>query len=356
MSDFNAKFYPPNSAESEPVVVRIADDRLVFINDHAEREVPFDQLALSLGGHEGKRLVLADTRGGGTVVCADLKLLDALQKESHAASLTPQIQQVRKNIADLPKREGKTWAIFLAIIAVLGIAIYSGVDMMTGFIIRQIPPSAEKSLGDIVLSGYRDKHKLEEKGPDFDRVRRIVSRLTKQLPDNKYDFKVYVEQSSDVNAFAMPGGNVVVLSGLLRKASDNNEVAGVLGHEIGHVVHRHTLKSALHKIGLLGCFKLVFQGVGVDQLEWLGGLIDLDSLRFGREQENEADTTGVKLMHQADYDPNGLVHFFQKLEKTEDSAANLKMLEILSTHPCTPERIAHIKKQIEQLPTGTRGK
>lgn len=179
-------------------------------------------------------------------------------------------------------------------------------------------------------------------------MERIGKRLAAQLKNSPYDLHFSVEPSPEVNAFAVPGGNIVVLSRLLDEAKDDDEIAGVLAHEIGHVIGRHFLRSALHRAGIWVCLRAILGEQGRDAAMMLSNFVDLDALRYGRAQATAADATAVKLTWQADYNPEGLISFFERLAKKEGSS-HIKVLEFFSSHPMTSERIDNIRKEIVKL-------
>lgn len=355
MTEFRGNLYHKDSTDCLSVTMEVADRELVLRCDGTEvNRVPLERIQLSAGGFDGKRLFISDTGSGITVISDNVSILNELEG---VEALKGSVKEVRGHLADVPRKERRAWGILVGVLVALGIGIYMSVDAFVALAAKHIPPSLEKQLGKLVMSSYKSKNKLQSTGPEVERAKKIVDRLTKQLKNNPYEFEVWVEPSEDVNAFAVPGGNVVVLSGLLKNAKTDHEIAGVLGHEIGHVIGRHSLKSALHKAGLIACLTIIFQGQGADQAVWLSSLIDLESLQFGRHQEEEADTTGIELAYKADYDPNGLIAFFERVQKLEGSTTkilNNKALEILSTHPYTPDRIARIKKEIARVKSATK--
>ena len=120
-----------------------------------------------------------------------------------------------------------------------------------------------------------------------------------------------VVKSDVVNAFALPGGYVVVFTGLMKKAESGEEVAGVLSHELNHVLQRHGLERIVKNLGLMTVAAIVFgnqQGL-VGMMKQLG--VELFTLKFGREQETEADLTGLQLLQRAKIDPSGMITVFR---------------------------------------------
>jgi predicted Zn-dependent protease len=283
-----------------------------------------------------------------TLVCDEPGLLDALARADTAGMLSRQVEAARHAARHVGRRELITWAAAggLAVLAVW--LLVAGVDALVTLAIDRIPPSLEQQLGDFILADYKKKHRLSTTSPEAQRVEQIGKRLAAQLKSSPYDINFSVEQSTEVNAFAVPGGNIVVLSQLLDEANNDDEIAGVLAHEIGHVIGRHSLRAALHTAGIWVCLRAIFGEQGRDAAMMLSNFVDLDALRYGRAQETAADVTAVKLSAQADYNPEGLITFFARLRKKEGSG-DIKVMEFFSSHPMTSERIDNIRKEIAKL-------
>src|ERR1700680_2489714 len=180
-----------------------------------------------------------------------------------------------------------------------------------------------------------------------------IARLTSR---RDLDWQFFVVDSKEVNAFAVPGGFVYVNRGLIERADQMDELAGVLGHEIGHVVRRHTVKQMEKAQGAnigvtLAC---VLTGVCNNQaagaaINVLGGAV---FARFSRQDEAEADQEGFKNVGRAGVSPVGMVTMFQKLleeRKSHPGAVESMFL----THPLEEDRIAAVQAQINQLPPST---
>jgi beta-barrel assembly-enhancing protease len=160
-----------------------------------------------------------------------------------------------------------------------------------------------------------------------------------------------------VNAFAAPGGRIVLTRGLLNEASEPSELTGVLAHELGHVYHLHPEAQLVRFAGLQIITSAISGGAGSDVITSAAGLATI--LRYTREAEAEADSFARDVMGKASVDPMGLKHFFEKIMKLEGSkpvAANEKpsaldkIGNVFSTHPGTEDRI----KQIQPLPAGQK--
>jgi predicted Zn-dependent protease len=141
-----------------------------------------------------------------------------------------------------------------------------------------------------------------------------------------------------VNAFAVPGAQIGVLSGLIEHAESGDEVAGVLAHEIGHVVHRHPTVGMLRQMGLAATVQLLLGGSGTGVQDAAGFGQTLLTLSYGRGAEAEADATALEILGKAGLDGHGLNRFFVRLQKEGDVETSTPSL--LLTHPPTAERLA----------------
>jgi beta-barrel assembly-enhancing protease len=160
-----------------------------------------------------------------------------------------------------------------------------------------------------------------------------------------------VADDETVNAFATPGGHLYLFTGLLLAADDEAEVAGVLAHEAGHVVARHSARAMVDMYGLqmLGALAL---GENPGLLKQLAANITATGLLLAhsREAEHEADVYGVKYAAKAGYDPRGISRFFKKLQAKQGKTP--RALVWLSTHPATQDRINHVEELIHEKNLG----
>jgi len=184
--------------------------------------------------------------------------------------------------------------------------------------------------------------------------------LLRVMGPQPFEYDFYVIQDDELNAFAMPAGNVYVHTGLISKARNVAELVGVMGHEIGHVYHRHVANNyrrqrntgIAHQLGVITA-GVLGGGAAAQAVNMLGGIGAMAYLnQFGRDAEREADAFAVQTVPKAGYDPHGITSFFQTLiDEYGDSGSSF-----LSSHPATKERIANTRALIraQDLPPGLR--
>jgi predicted Zn-dependent protease len=185
-------------------------------------------------------------------------------------------------------------------------------------------------------------------------VKTIGERLAQQSAPAgspyRFSFHLLADRRT-VNAFALPGGPVFVTEGLLGLLETEGEVAAVLGHEVAHVLARHSSEHlAKQKLtqGLIGAAVVGTGDYGTAQIGRLVG--NIINMRYGRDDEIEADVLGVRFISEAGYDPRGMVRVMQALER---AAGGARQPEMLSTHPSPVNRIARIEQEIgKRFPGG----
>ncbi len=183
-------------------------------------------------------------------------------------------------------------------------------------------------------------------------VNRVGQNLVRNS-DAKVPFTIKVIDSEEVNAFALPGGFFFVNSGLILKADNEAELAGVMAHEIAHVAARHGTRQATRgEIANLATIPLIFMGgwtgYGIQQAASI--LVPVGFLKFSRGFESEADMLGLEYMYKAGYDPTAFVDFFEKIETLEKRKPGT-MAKVFSTHPMTDDRIRSAQKNIQEILT-----
>jgi predicted Zn-dependent protease len=229
---------------------------------------------------------------------------------------------------------------------------------------KQFLMLSEKQVENMSVQAYaqslqeaNSKKKLNTDSAQVQRVKTISNRLIAQAPifrpdASQWKWEVNVEDNDQVNAYCMPGGKIMVYSGLIEKLNaTDDELAAVIGHEISHALREHGRErmsiAAVQQVGLVGLAALASTskspnaaGAGV-QAAALGSNLFF-AMPNGREQEREADRIGLELSARAGYNPNAAVTLWQKMSAQGGS----KPPEFLSTHPSNENRIADLKSLI----------
>jgi len=202
----------------------------------------------------------------------------------------------------------------------------------------------EVRIGKEVSLEVEKAYKLDPNPAHQQRVQLIGQRLLTVAKVEPYEYTFKVLDSDEVNAFALPGGPIYVMRGLLEMVSDDDELACVLGHELAHINRRHAAKQVTRGTWASILIALGTQGKARDVAEISAALLQL---KYSRNQEYEADRLGIEYAYKAGYDPNGMIRFFQKL-LAKRKEGDKGILANLRTHPLTENRIWRARQHIEK--------
>jgi len=205
----------------------------------------------------------------------------------------------------------------------------------------------EVSLGRGMDKQIRSEMKLLRNPQEQARLDKIGARiaLVSDRQDLKYHFNIVDDK--EFNAFAIPGGNVYVNSGLIQAANDD-ELAAVVGHEVGHIAARHSVKRLQAVLGYQLIAAIALGASGQAQvLQAVDVVFNVVVLGYGRKDEFLADKLGIKYAHAAGFNPYGMITFFQKLQK-EAKSTNFNLV-FLSSHPPIEDRIRQAEDEYARL-------
>ena len=186
-------------------------------------------------------------------------------------------------------------------------------------------------------------------------VDKVGKRLAAVAPGAKYPYQFKVVNTSDINAFALPGGYLYVNRGLIEATKNEGQLAGVMAHEMAHAALRHGTSQASKAylaqagLGLLGGLAGKNDRSAQQKIATVGGFgLNTLFLKFSRSDEEQADITGAQMMAAAGYDPGDMVDFFQVLG-AEQSRNPSKVQQFFSSHPAPADRAARIEEEIAAL-------
>jgi len=213
-------------------------------------------------------------------------------------------------------------------------------------------PKEELALGEKSYKEALSEAKVITGTKDANRIRDIGMRIAKVANRNDFNWEFNLVDSEDVNAFCLPGGKVVVYTGILRIAQNDDQLATVISHEIAHALARHgaervsgsMVQQGLQVVGniVLGATAPQYQNV-FNQTYGIGSQVGV-MLPYGRMQESEADEIGIYLMADAGYNINESLKFWENMSKGKEGGS-----DFLSTHPSSTTRINDLKIIISKL-------
>lgn len=209
--------------------------------------------------------------------------------------------------------------------AAVSVVVVIGLTMLPSVVARMIPRSVEARMGSLMVGDFGDRACTAPAGSAA--LKTLATRM-----GMKDDVDLRVVDVPMVNAVTLPGGHVVLFSGLLRQASSPDEVAGVLAHELGHVENRDVLESLVRQLGL----SVVLGGLDGNVGGYTNALL---SASYSRGAEARADGFAIDALAQAQVSPKPTAAFFQRLSKTEIKAEGAgALLGYMASHPMSSER------------------
>jgi beta-barrel assembly-enhancing protease len=358
------RFGPGLPSTGRAAQVRVQGEHLhITVEGHTE-VVPCAQCTAAVGGFNHDQLQLqwaepvsqvqqALIPANGADQAALLQALNALP-----AHLMPSLSRWRGSTS----RQRWVWRTVLGSLAALGLAALLLVwqhDRALNWLTWQIPREVETRVAEGLVAQLRRERTLLDQGQAVDTMRKIGDRLT---AGSAYRYQWYVLDDKSVNAFAMPGGVIVVHSGLLQKAASADELAGVLAHEVQHVEMRHSLRNMVNQAGLAAAMLVVLGDVNSVLL-----LVahQAGAQYFSRGMESEADMAGVKLLRERKFLTQPMVSMFEKLQDSHERESHTQPSEKkadqngkdegdalgwLASHPQVQERIRAIQAYVAANP------
>lgn len=304
--------------------------------------VPLAQVTVAVGGFNDTvwRFEWSDAQGRWAATLDDPGVQQALLAQPPAALAPGLVAAGQKQRRARTRQQLGLGALGLwfALPALLLIALLWNASSLTSWVAGQVPLKTEQKLGEAVWKAQKSQLRLIENTAANAAVATLGAQLTQ---GSRYSYRWFVARDSSINAFAIPGGVVVVHSGLIEAARSPEELAGVLAHEVQHIEQRHSLRAMAQSLGTMAALGLVFGDVsGLAQIA-----ASLSSLSYSRDAEREADAKGLAALKAAAIDPAGMVRMFETLGKEGEGLAPPALL---SSHPATTERIARLKSAIAE--------
>ena len=293
---------------------------------------PLAEVRQTQGFYAGEEVRLE--RGGElaeALLVRDLGFLTALRAAAPEAAAA---------FHDPGRRRYRVGLTVLAGVAAVGLAIglyFWGIPALATVLAARVPVSWEVSLGNAAMAELAPVASRCIDREQQGRIDAITETLVKTLPESRYPFRVIVANNPTVNALATPGGSIVVFRGLLERTENAEELAGVLAHEIQHVMHRHSTKAILRQASAGVLMTALVGDVSAVVAFGLQSARTLGDLRYSRQAELEADRDGARMLHAAAVDPAGMVSFFQAMQKEEGTPRTAT--RYLSTHPAAADRL-----------------
>ena len=254
------------------------------------------------------------------------------------------------------RKRGKIFPKFSAILAV----VFSLSIVFPPLSASAMTTQEERELGEKVLQEVRKAWPMVQDPGPREYVALIGKRILATMETQPFDYEFYVLNTTDINAFAVPGGKVFFNSGLITTVENEDELAGVMAHEIGHVVARHIARQSEQSTKLaLATLGALLAGIflGPQAAAAIGMTTQAASatamLKYSRDNEEESDYLGLKFMERAGYDPKAMVTMMKKLRRFSGPAGSDPPTYLLS-HPAVEQRMDNLEIQMLNLPSEGR--
>jgi predicted Zn-dependent protease len=214
------------------------------------------------------------------------------------------------------------------------------IDWLKIFKFHQITYKTEQKLGELFWEVFKKSEKEIKNTLVVNSVDSIVTHICKSNKIDRTKLMVHILDKDDINAFALPNGHLIIYSGLIINSSNQEELAGVICHEIAHIEMSHVIKKLVNEIGLSVLVSMTTGNNGAEVLKETAKM--LSSSAFDRSLEKEADIKSVEYLVNANLDPEPFADFLYKLSDAKHEAT--KNLIWLSTHPDSKDRAEYIIK------------
>jgi beta-barrel assembly-enhancing protease len=320
-----------------PAQLSFHGDRLrVMSQDHEPEEVPADLLEVSITGfHEDILQLSWHGQGGAHAVTVGDAAAQRLLLENAPAGIARRLARGHSKI----RYHRRKWQAVIGAVVVFGLLV--GVawwqsEAITQWMANRVSLETEIGIGDRALAQLELEHTLTQEGPAAAMIAQIGSRLTQ---GSRYRYRWYVSDEREINAYALPGGIVVVNAGMIEAAASAEELAGVLAHEVQHIEHRHALQQMIHAAGWAAVLAVALGDVSAITAI---ALHQLGNLRNSRELEAQADTEGMKALARAGIPLEGMASLFRRLQAEHEGRGG--GIGLLSSHPATAQRIADLEQ------------
>lgn len=336
-TDFEGYYLDGHTAGRQKAVIRITVTGLHISTENGPTcWWPYDEIRQTQGFYRGEQVRLER----GENICEVLLVPDAQFFEA----LRHVVPKQAVLFHGPTHRSRRITIILVSALGTIGFVAFLylfGIPVIASRAAPFVPVSWEEHLGQAVVGHLAPPDRRCDDETRVQAIEKISQILTSTLPKKRYRFRVIVMNDPRVNAFAAPGGYIVIFRGLLEMAETPEELAGVLAHELQHIVHQH-VTCALFQHASIRLLLAAMAGDANSAMSFgLESARFLATLRYSREHEEEADREGMKMVLRARIDPRGMITIFEKLQK--EGKRSLRVPTYLSTHPNLETRIRLFK-------------
>ncbi|MGV3773913.1 MAG: M48 family metallopeptidase [Verrucomicrobiales bacterium] len=342
-------FAPGNGSKVLKGEIVVQSGSLNFTSGEKQVSLPITGMTIRGGGYNDSQIFFEHPNHPGWVIYSTER--EILQHPS----LTHLVDKKVANSSARTHRRFVTLALG-SIVLVLGLFIL-GVgllvmqkDAIVRAVADKVPVKTEIEYGEKIFQSMKGEWTFVTDSEMTAKLAEVTNKFEKVIAASAYPFKFHVIQNTNINAFALPGGNIVVHDELIKRFGSADAIAGVIAHEMAHVTERHSLRKIIESSGLYLLLQAFLGDAEMMVAIFRDGSRLLLERKFSRSFEREADNKGWDYMIEAGIDPSGMVDGFKKL-KTESEKAGQESESgawaLLSTHGSIDERIRNLEKKLE---------
>jgi len=330
------------SANCQGVTILLEPECVSLTTESGEvLRIPYRSLRQTQGFYEAEPIRL---EWGG-----DLAEAIIIQESAFLSSLHQKAGRNAKHFHNPSNRSLRLKLTLAAAVAsiLIAVSLYLwGIPAMATAVTPYVPIPWEKKLGAGVMAHFASLENLCNDEVLLQSVDQILSRLISGRSDIPYTFEISIIDSPMVNAFAAPGGYIGLYHGLIKQTGSPEELAGVLAHEVQHIIKRHSTQALLQQASSQILMAALSGDVSGAQSFGLANAGQLVLLTNSRRAEREADMEGMKMLIASGIDPEGMITFFEGMKEKEDKMPGF--FKYFSSHPGTQGRITHLKSLLKQ--------
>jgi len=334
MDAYTGKYYIQGGGEQDATILFLKDKLSIGIRDeHGNPRIvfwPFDQIIRDSFWKRGQSLVRCGTYPVQTIEVGAKEFADKLESIFKDRERSWISRTLNKNVMGMVK----VLAVFFALLAAAYIWL---IPFLAERLAKKVPISYEERLGDGIYNELKPSFVI-----DAEKTAHINDFFRELNINSKYNIRITVVNENIANAFAMPGGNIIVYDKLIADMSGYEELAALLSHEFTHVNEKHTTRSLFRKLASSLFLSILLGDVGAVGNVIINNADDLKGLSYSRKLEKEADMNGLKLLSERKIDCNGFIRLFELLQK-EVSETKDQPAEWISSHPDLKKRIAYTR-------------
>jgi len=334
MDAYTGKYYVQGGEERDATILFLKDRLSIGIRDDIgiPRIVywPYDQIIRDSFWKRGQSIVRCGTYPVQTIEIGSKEFADKLESVFKHRERSWVSRTLNKNVMGMVK----VLAVFFVLLAAAYLWL---VPFLAERLAKKVPVSYEERLGDGIYNELKPSFVI-----DAAKTAHINDFFRELNINSKYNIRITVVNENMSNAFAMPGGNIVVYDKLVAGMGSYEELAALLSHEFTHIDEKHTTRSLFRKLASSLFLSIILGDVGAIGNVIINNADDLKGLSYSRRLEKESDMNGLKLLSERKIDCNGFIRLFELLQK-EAGQTRDEPAEWISSHPDTKKRIAYIR-------------